>query len=165
MKTTVHVSAYAQATPEKAYRTTVPVPLARIFTGYGPLPAVTGTSGQTGDWNAAGETRVVRLSDGSEAREELIALTPPERFDYRVHGFTGSLRFLAREARGEWRFIPDAGRTRIEWSYTFYSTSALSYPAMWLVNHTLWRGYMKRALRRTVALIEEPDIAPETDAR
>jgi hypothetical protein len=38
---------------------TVPIDLTSIFTGYGPLPAVTGTENQTGDWNGENQTLTV----------------------------------------------------------------------------------------------------------
>jgi hypothetical protein len=50
-----------------AFEYNVPIDLTSIFTGYGPLPAVTGTKNQTGAWDGAGQTRTVLLSDGSSA--------------------------------------------------------------------------------------------------
>ena len=50
-----------------------PIDRTRIFTGFGPLPAVVGTRGQTSGCDHAGAASTVLLGDGSEAREELAA--------------------------------------------------------------------------------------------
>jgi hypothetical protein len=131
-----------------AFSHIVPINLASVFIGYGPLPAVTGTRAHTGAWDAAGQRRIVLLSDGSEAQETLTAYVPGESFAYTVSGFTGPLRFLVRTAQGEWRFsdLPD-GRTQVEWHYTFVPRGRFAAPLLALLCRTLWRGYMKLALR------------------
>jgi hypothetical protein len=126
----------------------VPIDLTSIFTGYGPLPAVTGTRNQTGAWDAAGQTRTVILSDGSSANELLTQYDYPRYFSYTVSGFTGVLRFLTTSANGEWWFehnsVSDA--THVKWRYAFNPCSRLSAPILWFVAHVLWRGYMRQAL-------------------
>lgn len=89
---------------DAVFKHIVPIELASIFTGYGPLPSVTGTLHQTGAWDAAGQTRTVTLSDGSSATEILTKYDAPNYFSYTVSGFTGALRFLATSADGEWWF-------------------------------------------------------------
>ncbi|WP_410210833.1 hypothetical protein [Aquirhabdus sp.] len=78
----------------------VPIDLTKIFTGYGPLPAVIGTQHQTGAWDAAAQTRTVLLSDDSSAQEQLTGYDHPHYFSYTVSGFTGILRHLAISADG-----------------------------------------------------------------
>jgi hypothetical protein len=73
MTTVITVSVSTNATPAVAHAITVPIPLYRIFTAYGPLRTVVRTTDQTGDWSRAGETRVNHLSDGSVAPEKLRA--------------------------------------------------------------------------------------------
>src|SRR5688572_1767103 len=89
---------------EDAFRQIVPIDLTSIFTGHGPLPAVTQTRDQSGAWDAAGRTRTVVFSDGSTAQESLTEYEYPHRFAYTIDHFTGVLRFLASKARGEWWF-------------------------------------------------------------
>ncbi len=62
----------------------VPINLSSVFTGYGPLPAVAGAQNQTGDWDAAGQTRTVLLSDGSSVQELLTKYEHPHYFSYTV---------------------------------------------------------------------------------
>ena len=134
----------------------VPIDLAGIFTGYGPLPAVTGTRGQSGGWDAAGQTRTVLLSDGSTAQERLTGYRHPDYFSYTVGGFSGSLRFLAASAQGEWWFepVPSAAATRIRWRYAFTARSVWVAPLLWFIATVLWRGYMRKALRLVKAQLE-----------
>jgi hypothetical protein len=130
----------------------VPIDLTRIFTGYGPLPAVTGTSEATGSWNVAGQRRKVHLSDGSTARERLTAYDSPSYFSYIVSDFSGVLRFLADSAEGEWWFEPVAGGTQVRWRYAFTPASVLAKPVLFVVSR-LWQGYMRKALRLAAAVL------------
>jgi hypothetical protein len=157
MRTTaaeVHVT--VRASRERAFEHIVPIDLSAIFTGYGPLPAVSGTRDQTGPWDAAGQTRTVLLSDGSSAQEALTAYHRPSHFAYTVRGFTGILRFLVTEARGEWWFepAPAAQGTDIRWKYEFVSRSAWLEPVVCAITQWLWRGYMGRALQLSAAQVE-----------
>jgi len=131
----------------KAFEHIVPIDLSSIFTGYGPLPAVTGTTNQMGGWDAAGQTRTVHLSDGSMAQEELNEYKHPQYFSYTVSGFTGSLRFLTTSANGAWWFESrPTGKTLIKWRYAFKSRSVFAVPVLWFIAKVLWRGYMAKAL-------------------
>jgi len=130
------------------------IDLTTIFRGYGPLPAVVGNAGQTGAWDAAGQSRDVLLSDGSRAHEELTNCSPPKYFSYIVSGFTGILRFFIRRARGEWRFEEQSGGTSVHWTYTFEARSLFIFPFLLAVIRPLWQGYMRQALREAVAQLE-----------
>jgi hypothetical protein len=88
------------APPAVALGRIAPIELARIFRGYGPLPAVLRTRDQTGAWDATGQTRTVELSEGSTAREQLLTFEAPRYFGYRVSDFSGSLRWLTVGPRG-----------------------------------------------------------------
>ncbi len=127
---------------------TVPIDLASIFTGYGPLPAVISTENQTGDWNGENQTRTVVLSDGSSAREKLIRYDHPNYFSYTVGAFTGFLGIVAASANGEWWFdSASSGKTHIKWRYTFHARAFWSVPVLYLMTRLAWRGYMRKALR------------------
>ncbi len=153
--TAAEVQAIVEAPVEKAFEHIVPIDLTSIFTGYGPLPAVVGTRNQTGGWNAASQTRTVLLSDGSSAQEALTEYEYPTRFGYTVKGFTGVLRFLAREAHGEWWFERVSGReaTTIRWRYEFVGQTPLMKPLLCFITR-LWRGYMHKALKLSMAQVE-----------
>jgi hypothetical protein len=141
------VEALIDAPREQAFSTIASIDLTSIFTGYGPLPAVTGVFDQVGGWDTAGQTRSVALSDGSSASEGLTQYRYPEHFSYTLSGFTDVLRFLTTAALGEWWFEPvSEARTRIRWRYAFVARNVAALPLLWLTTNVLWRGYMKRAL-------------------
>jgi hypothetical protein len=121
----------------------ITIRLEDILHRYGPVPAVTGTSGQTGPWDVVGSSRTVHLADGSSASERVTLCEAPRAFGYTVSGFTNPIRWLAREARGLWVF-EESGEVR--WTYTF---AARSLPAAFVlapIVRVFWRGFMRRAL-------------------
>jgi hypothetical protein len=146
-----------QGQPDAVFAHIAPIDLASVFTGYGPLPAVTGTRDQTGPWDTPGQTRTTLLSDGSSATERLIQYESPRYLSYTVSGFTGVLRFFTSSAKGEWWFDAQpaavsggataAAVTSVKWRYAFEARSALAAPVLWLIANALWRGYMRKALR------------------
>jgi len=121
----------------------VPVRLEDILGAYGPVPAVTGTSGQTGPWDVVGSSRTVHLADGSSATERVTAVHAPQVFAYTVSGFTNPVRFLAHEARGVWVF-EESGEVR--WTYTFAARSRAAAILLAPVVRLAWRGFMRRGL-------------------
>lgn len=133
-----------------------PIDLTTIFTGYGPLPAVSGTRDQTGRWDTAGRSRTVLFSDGASARESLTGYEFPRRFAYHLDGFTGVLGLLASEAQGEWDFqqSPDGTATTVVWRYEFVSRNRWLAPVLKLFVNSLWSGYMLRALSLTKDQVE-----------
>lgn len=149
------VATSVKATQVAAFNHIVPIDLTTIFTGYGPLPAVTGTTNQVGAWDATGQTRTVHLSDNSSASERLNEYQHPNYFSYTVSGFTGALRFLATSADGEWWFSSNAsGQTQIKWRYAFNARSVFAAPVLWIIANFLWRGYMRKALQLSAAQVE-----------
>ena len=141
------VETIIDAPREQAFLGIVPIDLSSIFTGFGPLPAVTGVTDQVGGWDAVGQTRSVTLSDGSSAKEEITEYRNPQYFSYTVSGFTGVLRFLTTSANGEWWFEPVSEvSTHIKWRYAYHSRNVVAIPLLWFIVNVLWRGYMKKAL-------------------
>jgi hypothetical protein len=127
----------------------VPIDLTSIFKGYGLLPAVIGTSAQTGDWDAIGQTKTVHLSDGSNVREMITEYQKPDYFAYIVSNFSGSLGYLINSATGEWWFESGdslSNHTVICWSYTFIPKSPIAVPILWIVNKFIWAGYMRSVM-------------------
>lgn len=150
---TVHTT--INALKAKAFRHIAPIDLTSIFTGFGPLPSVAETRNQTGPWDGAGRSRTVVFSDGSSATETLTGYEDAHRFSYRITGFTGVLRYLASEARGEWKFdTTPTGHTSVVWRYEFVSRSKWLKPLVGLFTKRLWRGYMERALSLSKAQVE-----------
>lgn len=151
----VTLRATANAELTKTFEIVVPIDVPSIMPGYGPLPAVVGVEEQTGAWDAIGQTRIVRLADETTAREEITLYEAPNRFDYTVSHWSGVTKFLAREAKSEWRFSEvSAQQTHIEWSYLFRPRSAWLVLPLLLIVQLLWRGAMKGALRECVRQAE-----------
>ncbi|MDQ3760046.1 MAG: polyketide cyclase [Actinomycetota bacterium] len=150
------VEGSARATREAAFDVIVPIDLAQVFRGYGPLPAVVGTKGLDGGWDHVGATRVVELSDGSEAGELITSYERPEYFAYRVGPFESApLRNLVDVAVGEWWFSTAEGEsTAIRWSYTFLPRRAVARPLVRAMIGPLWRGYAKRTLALAIGEVE-----------
>jgi hypothetical protein len=157
MRSTVAIAeSTIDASTEMVFEHIVPIDLTSIFTGHGPLPAVTETRDQSGPWDAAGRSRTVVFSDGSSAKESLTGYQYPSRFTYQITGFTGVLRLLVSEARGEWTFerVQGSSGTKIRWSYEFVSRSKFLEPLVGLFAQKLWRGYMSKALVLSKAQVE-----------
>jgi hypothetical protein len=127
----------------------IPVALPDILTGYGPVPAVTSTSDQSGPWDVPGSSRTVHLADGSTASERVTACTTPAYFAYTVSGFTNPVRFLATHARGQWWFDvahDDPNATEVRWTYAFEARSRPAAAILAPVVRFAWRGFMRRGL-------------------
>lgn len=140
------VEGYARASQSATFATIVPIDLAKVFMGFGPLPGVIGCREQSGPWDRVGSTRVVELSDGRTVREQITAHEPPAYFGYRVGPFNGPLGYAAAFADGAWWFADFAdGRTHIRWSYTFHLTGPAA-PLARAAVPPLWRRYARDVL-------------------
>jgi hypothetical protein len=142
----VTVEMDVRAPLEATFLTIVPIELARIFRGLGPLPAVLRTREQTGGWDHVGASRIVELSDGSQAREQLVAYQPPRHFAYRLEGFTGPLGRLVSHADGTWWFSDaGGGAAHVRWMYVFAPRAARALVVRAAIV-PLWSVYQRRAL-------------------
>jgi Polyketide cyclase / dehydrase and lipid transport len=131
---------------DEAFRRTLPAPLPTLFRRWhGPIPPVKGVREQTGAWDAAGQTRRVRLAGGATMREELTSVDPPRSFGYRLTDLTGPMALLVDHVVGEWIFAPAGGGTEITWRWDIYPRSALTSRALPAFGR-LWKGYARRAL-------------------
>jgi len=86
----------------------------------GALPGVVGTTLLTPAWGVVGARRKVHLSDGGGATEQILALTPGERWRYQVWDYTTEAARPIAYAIGEFRYLPaEGGRTQLMWTYSF----------------------------------------------
>jgi hypothetical protein len=128
-----------------------PIDLTTIMTGYGPMPAVVAVEEQTADWSSVGESRILRLADGSAMLETLTCFDRPFGFEYAITELTSSLRHLVSSFRGAWSFevLDGTGPDPIvhaHWRYEFVPRSILTRPMVrWIVNR-YWQPYMEQAL-------------------
>jgi Polyketide cyclase / dehydrase and lipid transport len=128
--------------------------LPKVLTGYGPLPAVVGTSQNTGPWDRPGSARLIHLADGSTVREQVTHHDGPRFFAYRVWEFGNPIvRRLADEARGEWTFVAVPDGTQVTWTYTFSAKNGWAAVPLSGIAQVLWRGYMDVCLDNAVRLM------------
>jgi hypothetical protein len=138
---------------EEAFHRTLPAPLPKLFKRWhGPFPPVKEVREQTGAWDAAGQTRTVRLAGGGGMREELTSVDPPGSFGYRLTKITGPMAMLVDHVVGEWIFTPVAGGTEITWRWDIHPKSPLTSWALPLFGR-MWKGYARQALRDLSAML------------
>ena len=160
------VRAVVHSPRRRAFEVLVPIDLTTIFRGMGPLPAVSGVEDQVGDWDAVGQTRTVRLADGSSLREELTAFDPPAHFAYTIDRLTGALRHLVHGMKGAWWFEEGSGddgspTTAIRWRYAFQPRNAFARPLAVGIIRLFWQRYMVRALALGIEQVEHrTDASP-----
>ncbi|MDQ3157450.1 MAG: polyketide cyclase [Actinomycetota bacterium] len=145
----VTVTGTAHTSSERTFDTIVPIDLPSVFRGYGPLPAVTRTTDQTGAWDAVGQSRTVHLSDGSSAPERINSYGRPGSFGYRVGPFTGMFGRIVEHADGLFIFEESGGSTHVSWTYTFRARPGRG-PLLPVVA-ILWRRYATRVLDAMIA--------------
>jgi hypothetical protein len=138
----------------------IPVRLADILLGYGPLPAVVKTSEQSGTWDQPGSNRIVHLADGNTAFEEVTACQRPGYFAYRVSKFTNVIRLLAKDAAGQWWFEEKGSETYIKWKYTFNAHNALTALLLFPIVQLFWSGYMGTGMK-TIKQLAEQQVAQQ----
>lgn len=138
---------------EKAFAGTLPLPLTTIFSHwYGPIGPIKEVRDQTGEWDAAGQTRVVMLTPTGSFHEELTTLDPPHSFGYALTGITGPLGLLIGRADGEWTFAPSGSATTVTWRWNIHARSALTAPLLPALG-LLWKGYARRSLETLSAVL------------
>jgi hypothetical protein len=141
----VTVDEWTSAAPERAWDVIVPVDLTAVFTGLKPaIPAVTAVRDQTGDWDAAGQTRKIELADGSSTAERIDEVERPDRFNYTVGPFSGPVGSLVDRAEGEFRFEPMSSGTHVRWTYVWIPRRGAA-PVVWVLSK-LWRVYARRCI-------------------
>ena len=138
---------------DHAFAGTLPIPLTTIFSRwYGPIGPIKEVRDQTGEWDTAGQTRVVQLSPSGTFHEELTSLDPPHSFGYALTGVTGPLGLLVGRADGEWRFTPSGNATTVTWRWNIHARSGLTAPLLPVLG-LLWKGYARQALETLSALL------------
>lgn len=138
---------------DEAFSATLPVSLPDICSHwYGPIPPIKQVRDQTGDWDAAGQTRTLTMVGGGSVHEELTSVDPPRSFGYRLTDIKGPMASLVGLVAGAWIFTPVDRGTEITWRWTIYPKSPLSAPAL-PVFGALWKGYARRVLQNLSALL------------
>jgi hypothetical protein len=135
----------AAATPKEAYEISGPLDPVRFYPRSGLLPAVVEVRDQTGPWDAVGQTRMLRLSDGGYVVETITDTESPTYFAYELSEFQKLFGALVNGARAEWRFEREAEGTSIRWTYTFFGKPGRGWMVA-IVVKLLWGPYMRTVL-------------------
>jgi hypothetical protein len=143
----VHLT-YSRSYPlavEEAFDRVLPLDLARLFDRrYAAIPSIRAVRDQTGTWGTPGQTRTIVLADGGSMHEELLEVSRPRRFGYRIGAITGLMKPLATGLDGVWSFEAAGTGVRITWSWTLRPAGRLGELAMPLFSR-MWRGYARQA--------------------
>jgi hypothetical protein len=124
-----------------------------LYPKSGPLPAVIEVRDQSGDWDAAGQTRQLMLSDGGSVVEHTTDVDRFEFFAYNLSDFQKLFGVIVEGARAEWTFSAAPNGTLIRWRYTFHARPGFGLLVAGIVQ-LLWGPYMRRVLPGIVAEIE-----------
>jgi len=116
----------------------------KFYPKSGVLPAVVEVRDQTGGWDAAGETRLLVLSDGGTVFETLRSAEAP-LFSYDLTRFTGLFGALVAEAHSEWTVSKHGRGSTIVWTYAFTSRPGRGLVVAAIVR-LAWGPYMRRVL-------------------
>lgn len=145
------VRGVAPADPARTFDILTPSDPVRFYPGFRVIPAVIAVHDQTGAWDAAGQTRTLKLSDGSSVVETTTDVERSTFFAYELSDFTKVFGSLVDHARAEWRFDPAEGGTRITWTYTFFARRGRGWIVA-LIVRAAWAAYMRTVL---LGLIDE----------
>ncbi len=116
----------------------------RFYPRSGVLPAVVEVRGQTGAWDAAGQTRTLVLSDGGTLVETLSSADAP-LFAYELSRFTGLFGRLVAGGRSEWRVAAEGEGSSIAWTYSFTALPGRGALVAAIVR-VAWGPYMRQVL-------------------
>ena len=166
---TVVVTIWLDATEEAAFDAASNTEtLPRLFTGSGLVPGVESAHMEDGEGGiGVGRVRVVTTSDGKTVRETYTEVDRPRRYAYEMTELNMPLSAFMTHAVGEWDFAPEAGGTRVTWTYLAFPRNVLARPATAL----LTKGFLKSAMNgylanlKTQLELELPPVwEPDTSA-
>jgi hypothetical protein len=137
--------------PDAAFDGVLAAPLEELFPHRaGPIPPVRASEGQAGAWATVGQTRTVRLADGSSNLETLVAADRPDSYRYRLTDFTGPLKALVADVDGEFSFVPVGSGTRVTWSWVLRPTNGVARLLLPVLGF-FWRQYAAKMWPRYAA--------------
>lgn len=137
-------SAHVDAPPRRVFAALTRHDATRFYPKSGVLPAVVAVRDQTGDWDAAGQTRTLELSDGSSLTETLRSADYPV-FAYDLTEFTKLFGLLVAHGHSEWLVAPEGAGSSISWRYSFTSRPGWGLVVAAIVR-VAWGPYMRKVL-------------------
>lgn len=165
MQAKTAVTATFNCSLERAFKSPMLCDVTKIHTGYGIMPRVSHCT-EDENWEKIGGSRKVftvktPLFKGGEAALDTVIDRQENKnwkieisdFKYWAMGFT---KFV-----GEWFTSANKdGTTEVRYVYTLFSKSVLAYPFHWFIAKTIWRLYLKHALKNIhqLACNKEPYV-------
>lgn len=141
--------------PQDAFDRLLALPLPSLFARrFGPISPVREVRDAPPSWDSTGQSRLVVLTDGSTAREELTSVDPPHGYGYTLGELTGPLKLLVERVEGRWGVEPVGTGARITWAWTVHPNGPVGELAMPLFEW-LWHGYARQALEELERLLLE----------
>jgi hypothetical protein len=138
--------AYSRTFPagvKRAFDELLPFALPGLFTRrFAAIPPIKAVTDQDGEWGAPGQTRTIHLSGGGTMREELLEVTSPRRFAYRISDITGPMKVLATSIDGAWEFEKAGTGVRISWLWRVHPRGRVGAAAMPAFER-MWRAYAR----------------------
>lgn len=138
--------------PAEALRRLAAFPIPRMFTGWGPFPAVSAVEPEDTAWDHVGAARLHRLADGGSVLETMVEYDDGVGFAYELTGFTDAFDRLVHGVRGAWSTAPDGDGSIVRWTWEF-APRPLRRRVMALVVGPLWRHYMQRMITAVTAAV------------
>ena len=86
---------------------------------------------------------MIRNTDGSEHREQVVRYHPPKILEDRIFGMTSPFRFLVRKAHDVFDFETIGNQTLLRRAFRFTLRSPIALPIAWAL-----LPVFRRALRR-----------------
>jgi len=125
----------------------------KAFVGAGPIPRALRSSSKDGQPLREGSVRVVENADGTVVEEIIVALRAPERQAYRLVVLPPAFARLVDAPHGDWTFVDEGAGTRVTWTFTFPTRSALAVPVVWVLARFFGTA-MQRCLDETARQLD-----------
>lgn len=125
----------------------------KTFVGAGPIPRARRSYSKDGAPLGEGSVRVVENADGTVVEEVILVLRAPERQAYRLVVLPPAFARLVDGPHGDWTFVDEGAGTRVTWTFTFPTKSALVVPVVWVLARFFGKA-MERCLDETARLLD-----------
>jgi len=163
MEFKVKVTTIYHCSLERAFKTPMLCPIAKVHTGFIVMPKVTHCTGDE-NWGKPGYSKKVFVAKsltqngGFASVDKVIERVENKYWKIEVSQFQAWMLGFSKFT-GEWQTTElEPNKILIEYTYTLHADVALLYPFNWLFAKTFWRVYMRRVLEniRKMAYSNEP---------
>lgn len=142
---------------ERAFKTPLLCDVAKVHTGYGIMPKVTHCTDDE-NWGQVGASKKVYAAKsltqqgGFASEDKVLERVENAYWRFEVSNFQSWMLGFSRFT-GEWRTTEtEAGKIRVDYTYTLHADVPLLYPLNWLFANTFWKTYTKQVLNNVKQL-------------